>query len=37
MDQIGSAAMLAAKRSAGVKIEVNLRILFCAGYKKDSL
>ena len=29
----GSAAMLAAKRSAGVTPEVNLRILLCVGNK----
>ena len=31
VDENGSAAMLAAKRSAGVKPEVNLRILLCTG------
>ena len=31
MDENGSAAMLAAKRSAGVAPEVNLRIPLCTG------
>ena len=31
VDEIGSAAMLAAKRSAGVTPEVNAKISLCAG------
>ena len=31
VDENGSAAMLATKRSAGVTPEVNLRILLCIG------
>ena len=33
VDKNGSAAMLAAKRSAGIAPEVNLRILLCTGDK----